>query len=387
MLTVRLTFILLLITQFGFSQVISQFTWDKEPVTKALIGPDAIGYGASTRSYPGGVGGTNGLNANPPGFTKLDLDFKIKGTSLFDVAGIDVSIDYQSDESTANFFDRGNSLIITAGTSLSVSYRVKNGSGSFNTVSSGGVYTIPSDDIFRTYRFYYLPSIGLGVLSVNGVVVWSNDGPNDRDMYWTSAGDIIIGKLMDGNGNNKTNLDNLIIGSVIETALPISLLNFNVDLITDFARLKWTTASELNNDKYRIEKSVDYKDWTSIGEVQGAGNSSQKLTYFYDDLSPYYGKSFYRIIQLDFDGKETVYGPISLLNNQSNIVLYPNPANSFIEIQGIEFENQAITIHTADGIKIVDEVLNTNKIAVHGFPNGTYFLTINNETISFIVVD
>ena len=122
-----------------YGQIISQFTWDTNPVTMADIGPDAVSVRSSATSSPNGVGGTNGLNAGLP---KQDHNVNIADYPIFDVGGIDFSFDYQRDESQGAFFTRGNSLVIDGCANLSVRYRVDNGIGGFNTISSGNAFAI-----------------------------------------------------------------------------------------------------------------------------------------------------------------------------------------------------------------------------------------------------
>ncbi|MCU0360619.1 MAG: hypothetical protein MUF75_07870 [Bacteroidia bacterium] len=328
---------LVLFACIGFSvkaQVLSQFTWNSNPVTTAAVGPNATSVSGSAISSPGGVGGTNGLNAGLP---TADINLTIPtGGGLFDVSGIDVSIDYQRDETVGSFFTRGSSLIITGAANLSVSYRVDNGAGGFNTVNSGNVYAIPSDNTFRTYRFVYLPTTGTGSLFVNGTSVWTNDGPDNRSMYWTGSGNIVIGALLDGASQNQTFLDNLIIGAVTSSPLPIELIRFGARAEFGNVWLDWATATEKNNAFFTIQRSRDGENWEALGEVKGAGNSRQIKEYSYVDTSPFYGTSYYRLKQTDFDGRFSLT-PIRSVTlekyKEPELHVYPNPTKSIIHIQ------------------------------------------------------
>lgn len=366
------------------AQIISQFSWDSNPVTTANIGPNAIGASTSATSDLGGVSGTNGLNAGLP---KLDLDFIIPTTGgMFDVAGIDVSFDYQRDESSGTFFQRGNSLIINGASNLSVTYRVNDGAGGFNTISSGNVYAIPHDDVFRNYRFYYLPTTGYGALLVNGVEVWSNDGADNGRMYWVGAGNIVIGDNMDGSGSNKTFLDNLTIGSVTTNPLPIELVDFTVKKIEEHALLEWQTASEINNDYFTIERSIDARNWEELQTVDGAGNSNSLLNYKAIDNNPYSGLSYYRLKQTDFDGKFS-YSEIRSLNmielNNSNI--YPNPTTDKITIESNEIDLAQLKIFNLLGQDVTPLTpINNNGlnliVDLSNLDAGIYFVSINSNT-------
>jgi hypothetical protein len=137
--------LLLSIVEYCYStgQIISHFEFDSNPVTTATVGPDASSISTSATSSPGGVGGTNGLNAGLP---KRDIEMVIPGSPTFDVGGIDISFDYQRDENSGTFLERGQSLSINGFNSLSVQYRVDDGGGSFEAVNSGNIYGIPNDN-------------------------------------------------------------------------------------------------------------------------------------------------------------------------------------------------------------------------------------------------
>lgn len=110
--------------------------------------------------------------------------------------------------------------------------------------------------------------------------------------------------------------------------LPIELLNFKVQLKNKVTEVVWTTATENNNDYFTIERSADGKNWTAIGQIDGAGNSSTMLNYSATDNKPLYGISYYRLKQTGFDGRTDFSKIVSLNNLASNAALnvYPNPA-------------------------------------------------------------
>ena len=309
------------------AQVLSKFTWDSNPVTKAVVGPDAIKVGSATTSATGGAGGTNGLNAGPG---KIDIDLTLSTSSgLFDVPGIDIGFDYQREENDGSFFKRGESLDMKGCQKLSVTYRVQNGAGGFSTVSSGDVYNIPNDDIYRTYRFYYLSSTGYGALLVDGVQVWSHDGPDNRDLYWTGAGNIIIGYRMDGSGNGKTFLDNFTTeGITTSNTLPIELSKFEAKVLNEKVTLNWQTISEKDNDFFTVERSIDGKKWEVMNKIKGAGNYNGTINYTTIDHQPHRGVSYYRLKQTDFNGEFSYSQTVSVdVENvrDTEMSVYPNP--------------------------------------------------------------
>ncbi|CAG5079237.1 proprotein convertase P-domain-containing protein [Parvicella tangerina] len=90
--------------------------------------------------------------------------------------------------------------------------------------------------------------------------------------------------------------------SVRDVTLPVELLYFEA-VRKDFAvDLVWETASEINNDKFVVMRSVNGESYKPIGEVKGQGNSSVLNKYTFTDMNPQIGDNYYRIYQYDFDG-------------------------------------------------------------------------------------
>lgn len=86
--------------------------------------------------------------------------------------------------------------------------------------------------------------------------------------------------------------------------LPIELLYFTADVInSDHVKLEWETVSEINNERFEIERSSDGTNWDIIGTVNGNGTTNESLKYSYSDRFPLQGLSYYRFRQIDYDGK------------------------------------------------------------------------------------
>ncbi len=85
--------------------------------------------------------------------------------------------------------------------------------------------------------------------------------------------------------------------------LPIELSLFQVKAFRDNVRLDWTTSTEINNEYFTIERSIDGIEFDRLDRVEGAGNSTELRKYSYIDHSPVTGRSYYRLKQTDYDGK------------------------------------------------------------------------------------
>ena len=92
-------------------------------------------------------------------------------------------------------------------------------------------------------------------------------------------------------------------------------------------RLDWQTATETDNKGFHIERSPDGLRWETLGFVAGQGNSSSAISYTFLDEQPIPGRNYYRLLQVDFDGKEA-FSPIAQVELSSlpgKLTIYPNP--------------------------------------------------------------
>ena len=131
-------------------------------------------------------------------------------------------------------------------------------------------------------------------------------------------------------------------------ALPVELSSFWATPLDKNVRLDWTTLNETNNDYFTLERSRDGNDWEEVTTQAGHGNSSEQIDYSFMDRNPYWGVSYYRISQTDFDGTVKYYSDVKSVNMTSpeigKLIVSPNPAEEKIEIIGSRDELGEITI-------------------------------------------
>ena len=115
-------------------------------------------------------------------------------------------------------------------------------------------------------------------------------------------------------------------------SLPVELASFVVNCSTGNVVLHWITYTEVNNNYFTVERSLDAVNWEVIATVAGAGNSSQPLSYKAIDNNAFVGTSYYRLKQTDFDGNYE-YFSLQSVNcvelNTDKILIYPNPSESY----------------------------------------------------------
>jgi hypothetical protein len=165
---------------------------------------------------------------------------------------------------------------------------------------------------------------------------------------------------------------------------PVRLLYFKVVKDGSEVDINWQTASEINNDYFTVEKSINGIDFTPVATVDGAGNSQSTLNYQTTDYAPYNGISYYRLKQTDFDGTVS-YSKIIAVNieGDENINIYPNPGTGIFNIQGFGKESE-ITVHNPLGqtILIKRTFSDSSEIDLTSQPSGVYYIKTNNGDTS-----
>ncbi|MEQ8712773.1 MAG: T9SS type A sorting domain-containing protein, partial [Cyclobacteriaceae bacterium] len=143
------------------------------------------------------------------------------------------------------------------------------------------------------------------------------------------------------------------VGSVDEdeTPLPVELLYFVGAQEADHIQLDWATATEINNDHFEVERSVDGEIWDVIGMVNGFGTTSTPQNYVHVDINPQIGVAYYRLRQVDFDGafEYSSIIQVSYKFEDFDFNVYPNPfEQSFlIDIRGLS-ANERIPYRIVD---------------------------------------
>jgi hypothetical protein len=186
-------------------------------------------------------------------------------------------------------------------------------------------------------------------------------------------------------------------------ALPISLINFDAQYNTEnkIVNIYWTTATEVNNKSFTIEKTLDGVNWENVAVISGAGNSTHNISYSTTDDSPYSGVSYYRIKQTDFDGTDSYPGGAVSVNvsdmDLRDIAVSPNPTkdNATFTFKSPEGGEGTINIINTVGKLIEAHSVSLNKgtttttLNVSGYASGMYYVIINNNlqqlTTKFVV--
>lgn len=174
--------------------------------------------------------------------------------------------------------------------------------------------------------------------------------------------------------------------------LPVELIYFNGKIKNKSSIiLNWETSSEKNSDYFIIQKTTNLDSWNEIGRISSTGNSKQSIQYHFVDTDPTIGENYYRIIQVDIDGKTDEYLPIVInFNVEKEYKIYPTKSLNTVYIEGSNIYKQKISIYNSLGVNVdsnsfVSDLNKTKKVInISSFDKGVYIIRIGNQTYKFI---
>ena len=145
-------------------------------------------------------------------------------------------------------------------------------------------------------------------------------------------------------------------------SLPIVLTSFTGETTeNNTVNLSWEVLSQVNNDYFTIERSLDCREWEVVGKIEGAGNNNTGMSYNLLDDNPYRGLSYYRLSQTDYDGRYEIFDPISVEVSEYNTVglnIIPNPAIDYIQLELVyPYDhpiNHDVKIYNSQGKEVYD---------------------------------
>lgn len=159
-----------------------------------------------------------------------------------------------------------------------------------------------------------------------------------------------------------------------ELALPVTLSEFSAHPQGNFVKVQWTTESELDNDYFVVEHSIDRNEWHDAGILDGKEFSHEKTDYIFLHRNPSTGTNYYRLRQVDING-DVIYSDIAaaeLLSDKQ--LVFPNPnAGVFYLPAGCDFTVRDVTgrlysfEESAAGNHLIE-------VALRNIQPGIYFL-------------
>lgn len=170
---------------------------------------------------------------------------------------------------------------------------------------------------------------------------------------------------------------------LVPGALPLKLQGFAAQLKDTKTLLQWQTASEINTGYFNIERSGNSKDFTKVGSVKAAGNSSAAVNYSYvDNLPPASLQQpviYYRLNEVDKNGNSYVSKTIALNtgSKEASLITWPNPVKSQLNVSIANYTGKLkLIIFTIAGKKVKDvDAPNNTAIDIAALPAGVYIIS------------
>ncbi len=163
--------------------------------------------------------------------------------------------------------------------------------------------------------------------------------------------------------------------------LPVKLLYFSAKTIDTGVQLDWSTATELNNDRFEIYRSTDDgMSWDLVHTIRGNGTTTVRQEYHWTDPLPQEGINYYRLRQVDVDGTSETFRTIFAIWSAQpfKISAFPNPVKSDLHfsISGT-IPRHAIRVFDVAGNQHSAQWTNNNSLDMSTLPNGVYLVTIS----------
>ncbi|MEP7263900.1 MAG: T9SS type A sorting domain-containing protein [Bacteroidota bacterium] len=193
-----------------------------------------------------------------------------------------------------------------------------------------------------------------------------------------------------GRNNLYTSKFNLVCGGT----LPVELLSFHAQPEGEKVAVTWSTATEINNDYYSVEKSKDGNWFSQFDKVRGAGNSNRIIYYKSYDYNPYTGDSYYRLKQTDYNGDYKYSNTVRVsIDDELTCRIYPNPCfgeKVIVMLSGKKKERLEITLFDSNGMVVYNSHEIFERDGESGFPinpgsrlqSGVYMVVINTDAKS-----
>jgi hypothetical protein len=250
---------------------------------------------------------------------------------------------------------------------------------STNAQTTGGAST---GTLINPNNLFNNPSIGdLNLITTDGVSY----------LFVHNNGTALLAD--DYNNDTRQNPPEIGADEIELNPLPVELLKFTAIADNDHVDLDWSTATELNNDYFTIERSKEAVEFEEIINIPGSGNSNHLLNYSAIDHFPYMGVSYYRLRQTDFDGQSKLSNIVSVYfgedndgnftvytdQNQQLIISFPFNSSGKYNIRLFDMKGALVKQYN---VTIADDGLLFNA-GVQNVETGIYQLIINGQENSF----
>ena len=167
--------------------------------------------------------------------------------------------------------------------------------------------------------------------------------------------------------------------------LPVEMASFGVELYNKKPLLSWTTASEIDNHGFEIERTTDLKNWESIDFVNGNGTTTEFSYYTAMDEDAPFGIVYYRLKIIDFDGEYEYSDVVSIELDKptTSFAIFPNPTTNFVNIDTKTQSSPTVSIFDING-KELSQLTFVEKytVDVSHLDSGLYVVLVTTDGIT-----
>lgn len=215
-----------------------------------------------------------------------------------------------------------------------------------------------------------------------------NNGVFANDTPIAGAVDIGGGQYRFNNVNAIAHARRFTLGTVNinTTPLPVELVHFHAEPEDHVVHLRWMTATELDNDRFVVERSAGGSDHADILEIPGAGTSLSPIDYHLIDDRPLPGTSYYRLRQIDFDGTSQ-WSPVVAVHRseQADPVIHPLPFTDRLQVRMPSARTMRLSLHDMAGRIVQLHTTHADEMVLPtgDLPAGQYILQVHSDTGEF----
>src|SRR5690554_1505790 len=182
--------------------------------------------------------------------------------------------------------------------------------------------------------------------------------------------------------------------------VPVELASLSVETEKNSVTLKWSTASEINNQGFEVQRrEVKNQNWQTVGFVEGRGNTTERQSYSFNERDLKVGKYLYRLKQIDFDGSyeysDEIEVSVDIPQVFSLMQNYPNPFNPMTKIEYTLPEDAEVRLDVYNSLGELVTTLHNKQMEAgyqvinfdaSSLPSGTYIyrITAKGKTGNFV---
>ncbi|MDA9554787.1 T9SS type A sorting domain-containing protein [Pelobium sp.] len=313
-----------------------------------------------------------GLPAN--GVFQFSMDFDCSAVSGSSTNGTPyLAFGRNIDPTTANILPDSNAYVkvrfltdnVTSG-NFTVGNIVNSVMVNNSTTFSGTQkITIVLNNTVSTANYLVPDGVTTATISPNKMDLYVGNTLVFNEVNVNNTSQAISGFKFSVTGNNTNlNLDNLVFSDATNySILPVNLTSFTGKAVGQSVQLNWTTLSEQNSDVFNIFSSSNGKNFSKIGSVNASGNSNAEIDYTFKDDSPYAGENYYKLQQVDKDGKIHDLDFTRVVSNikPSSISAYTQPNGFSLAVYADKATKTSVYVYNISGQQIAKQDVGLDK--------------------------